>query len=64
VSLEIVTQCAVFADSVVSVHDLTVFAQITCLTKSRGATLFAVDLQQVSVPSQNHVSTNTKSTDI
>ncbi|KAI0225860.1 Vam6/Vps39-like protein [Lamellibrachia satsuma] len=34
------------SDSVVSVHDLTVFAQITCLTKSRGATLFAVDLQQ------------------
>lgn len=32
-------------DGVVSVHDLTVFAQITTIYKTRGATLFAIDLQ-------------------
>ena len=35
-------------DNVVSVHDLTTFGIITTLTKTKGATLFAVD-QQVKI---------------
>ena len=34
-----------FVDNVVNVHDLEVFNQVTSLTNSRGATVFAVDAQ-------------------
>ena len=33
------------ADNIVSVHDLATFGQITVLSKTRGASLFAVDVQ-------------------
>ncbi|XP_070577538.1 vam6/Vps39-like protein [Ptychodera flava] len=34
------------SDNVISVHDLTGYSMITTLTKTRGATLFAIDLQK------------------
>ena len=34
-----------FADNIVSVHDLTTFGLITVLNKTKGASLFAVDVQ-------------------
>ena len=37
--------CRCLSDGIISVHDLTVFAQITTITKTRGASLFAIDLQ-------------------
>ncbi|XP_064621475.1 vam6/Vps39-like protein [Lineus longissimus] len=34
------------SDNQISVHDLSVFAQITTLTKTKGATLFSIDLKE------------------
>ncbi|XP_064600177.1 vam6/Vps39-like protein [Liolophura sinensis] len=34
------------SDNVISVHDLQSFTQITCVSKTRGATLFSADLQK------------------
>ncbi|XP_023931071.1 vam6/Vps39-like protein [Lingula anatina] len=47
--LSAVPECSVLislSDTVVSVHDLTVFNQITCVKKTAGASLFAIDLQK------------------
>ena len=34
-----------FSDNVINVHDLTHFNQITSIAKTKGATLFAIDIQ-------------------
>ncbi|KAL5008472.1 hypothetical protein ScPMuIL_014053 [Solemya velum] len=34
------------SDNVVSVHDLNSFGQMSCISKTRGATLFAIDLEK------------------
>lgn len=46
--LSAVPECHILislSDNVISVHDLSVYTQITCINKTRGATLFAIDLQ-------------------